>query len=136
MTDEIFPYQTRSYTKGIKDHKTLQIAYHEWENDSDLWKISWGFGEVNRYRFRPKKKDNLWDSYSEKRMCSLSDKYKNGSSSQLFWINQLLCPPGYFELSSKYYDNKISKKEYNEKIDDISIVEVLTDDEFKNKYIK
>ena len=126
--------QTRSEENGIFLYSDVKSAYKAWENDKTILKISWQTDKNVRLRFIPKTKNDKWNPKSEEKLREMSEEYKNSNPEQLFWVDQKMLPDNYDEISS--LRNTLSKEEYECLWLSSCICEIVTDEEFKRKYVK
>lgn len=125
--------QTRSESGRLNFFSSVTEAYQAWEKDPTIWKISF-----SGHRFRPKTKKELWSLLSEDKMRRMSEKYAKALENELFWINQSLMPEDkYFQIYTKLKSEAKNQDEIDEAEDfymSKCIKEVLSDEEFRNKY--
>ena len=130
-------YQTRSDGNGpysgLHHFKTLQQAYSAWEQDPQIEKISWYINGVNN-RFRPKYKKDLWNPFSEAKMCLLSKDYLEAKPEDLFWVQQEILTPNIQILIKKKKEENLNKAEFEQLCLAEQILAVYTPDQFFQKY--
>lgn len=132
------------YENGmLKFVDSIKEGYDLIKSDPKIWKISWGFiGDVTdkfSRRFVRKTKQELWNPFSEKKMCELSSEYNNASidSKEIFWIQQNVFPTEeWINVKSLEYSNlRFTDPETYENIYySYLIQEVLTEKQFVEKY--
>ncbi len=127
--------QTRSDSNGkysgLHFFDTVNASYNAWQEDKNIWKLSWE-DAGGHHRFRPKLKGDDWNPKSEEKLNELSTLYKFALPDELFWIDQLLLPDNYDELFK--LKAELSKEEYDNLYMVNCIKTVLSDQEFRLKY--
>jgi hypothetical protein len=139
--------QTRSDSyptkySGCHCFPSVAAAYRAYKEDSTIWKISWyGDAEMkDHYRFRPKYRSEKWHPTSEKRLCELSPLYRqdtqnaSASPAELFWVRQAMIAPNFTQLFTENFNNRLSDEEFEERKRLDCLLEVLSDQEFREKY--
>jgi hypothetical protein len=125
-------FQTRSDNplNDIKQHNTLSAAFAEYKSDPEVWKISF-----QNMRWRPKTHSNIWEN--EDCLCNLSIEYANERDlNKVFWVWQSIIPEKqvYEFIMKECYEGRITNEEAERRIDRANIREVLTEEQFKNKF--
>jgi hypothetical protein len=88
--------QTRSDGRGkwagCHHFHSIAAAYLAWQEDPNIWKISWSEGEQQILRrFRPKRVSSKWSPQAEAKMEAMSPDYraaKTSAPSAIFWLDQ------------------------------------------------
>jgi hypothetical protein len=118
---------------GTNTFKSIKDAYTAFEQDQNIWKVSWS-DEKNRHRWITKTTIDIWGEAAEKKLCELSEEYASASknnSKTLFWVDQTL-------LISHVEMKKIKAK-YSKDVVGIMMMTkciraVLTDKQFQENY--
>jgi len=125
-------FQTRSYNplNGVKQHNTLSEAFAEYKRDPEVWKIS--FQDM---RWRSKTHHDVWEN--EDCLSNLSIEYANERDpNKVFWVWQSCIPEiqVYKFIMKECIEGRITNEEAELRIDRANIREVLTEQQFKNKF--
>ena len=132
--------QTRSSNGEFRYFATIKSAHkYSLYDDESVWKISWSIswskdknGRRIDYRFRKKYKDDKWLDSSEDKLNQMNEIYRNCSDKTLFWVNQKIVD---FDLLEQRKDFKI-EEDWDMYYMPQLIIELLSDEEFRTKYIK
>lgn len=136
--------QTRS-SSGNLYFKSVKEAYEAYHHDKTIWKISWDghrfytrtrtphqvskefeevckkYGAVNTYNDRGK------HEAEELRLCHLSEDYANcTNSTKIFWVNEPMEKVVEITVKSVMDDTELCLAD--------AIIEVLTEEQFQEKY--
>ncbi len=119
--------QTRSYDSTLSYFSTIREAYDAWKKDKNIWKISWNTDVENdttdRHRFIIKIRSDIWDIVTEQILDKMCPQYELSGSKSVFFIEEPLISP-----------NMIDKHQFNIMNKTPSIRQVLTEEEFIQKY--
>lgn len=132
-------FETRSEINGLKYFKNLEEAIKEYDNDESIWKISYSTLNNTNYGWRIKVKGEKW-SDNEDKLDELNNNYKNATSDEIFWINQVTDPELYDKIFKDIYNKngkklnlEIPKKEEIERIYYRECIRnVISDEDFRN----
>ena len=131
-------FQTRSRMHGVKQHDSLYAAFTECKSDPEVWKISfeWQCGNnIINMRWRPKTRSDVWEN--EDCLFNLSSEYANERDhNKVFWVWQSALPEDnvFDEIMKDLSEGRITRVDANRLIDRANIREVLTEQQFKNKF--
>ena len=133
-------FQTRSDNpyNGIKHHDSLSAAFAEYKRDPKVWKISFDWQSDNTVidmRWRPKTRRDVWEN--EDCLCNLSSEYANERDrNKVFWVWQSGLPDDnvFDAIMNEFKEGRITKDELDRRISRANIREVLTEQQFKNKF--
>lgn len=135
--DTTFEVQTRSHhlTHMLEQHPSFQAAYHAFQKDHAIWKLSWSDPATGKdLRFRVKTRQERWSEPSEEKLGQLCPSYRFATPSEVFWINQTLIAPNYDALKEQLLAGEITEKRYEILIAMDCNVEILTDEQFRARY--
>lgn len=157
--------QTRSEFTGCEHWYSVREAYDAYQKDTSIWKISWSEGSFD-HRFRPIHKQDLlkWQRLSLQKIKQLCPNFDTILKSEILWVDQQILAKCLdtelnqidrqtldkmrngicLEEATKWQQDERQKlKErfpteevYEEWKDAECITEVLTDNQFKEKYCK
>lgn len=123
--------QTRSTCNGFALFYSVKDAYEAYQRDKTIWKISWN---DNRFYTRACRIGPIREEHKleELRLHTLSKEYATCKNpKEIFWVNEPM------ELIVKYavdYAMADGKTTFNTFTKEDAIIEVLTDEQFQNKY--
>ena len=132
MNEEPIEFQTRNDFGEIVQHQKFIDAIHAYERDRTIWKISFRYNGVS-YRWRPKTKSDIWEN--EDCLLNLSEQYAHEPNRhRLFWVFQDAMPYNSDEIIQMYINDEITREERDRLWDRACIREVITNEEFINRY--
>lgn len=137
-------YITRSDNPGSRYpgtfyHPTFAAAYEAWQQDNDIWKISFQHNGI-KMRWIPKTHNDIWEN--EDCLNNLSSEYANEQdSSRIYWIWQDIGVANCMDITTKLVNGEITNaeaikliKEVQDKVDRECIKEVMTNEGFANRF--
>ena len=124
-------FQTRNDYGEIMHYSTFIEAYNAYIIDPTIWKISFELDDGQRNRWVTKKTTDTWSVYCETKLRELSPIYNNEHGTRNFWVHQKIQSPEWFEISN---DVHLSEEEKEIKKDISCLVQIATEDEFKEMF--
>jgi hypothetical protein len=132
MNEEPMVFQTRNEAGGTVQHQKFMDAIQAYERDPTIWKISFDYNGIN-YRWRPKTKSDIWEN--EDCIMNLSEQYaRELNRHRLFWVFQVSIPYNHEDLIRMHINGVITREERERLWDRACIREVITNEEFINRY--
>jgi hypothetical protein len=127
--------QTISKNGRVQFFRNVQSAHkYALYDDETVWKISWSEtigGKLIDYRFRKKRKSDIWIPASEDKLKQMNPTYRNcQDKSALFWVNQKIADFGAIEQRPNFASEDDWDAHYLPQL----LVEIISDAEFRVKY--
>lgn len=128
----------RSKFSSIFHFDSLKEAIKASDEDSSIWKISWGeyiekdgHKEWMQSRWRPKMKGDVWEN-GDQTLRQISDEYRNASNDTIFWVLQDVTPDEKYHVYEFFQERKIDDESEQDKIMlPLLIQAVLNQEEFR-----
>ena len=111
-------------------HDSLSAAFAEFKRDPEVWKIVFD----NMHWF-VKTHSDVWEN--EDCICNLSSEYANElDQNKSFWVYKSDLPHNkvFNAIMTEFKEGRITKDELDRRISRANIREVLTEQQFKNKF--